>query len=102
MEMPGKTLNYEVTKCSTSIYITTVKILFYMYIYTEEMHYNTGGYAVENSNFFCCRHSLQLKHTFYFNNLGSNESHRQLHSNLRSLGAQSSKKLWTLSLSLLR
>lgn len=52
--------------------------------------------------FFCCRHSLQLKHTFYFNNLGSNESHRQLHSNLRSLGAQSSKTLWTLSLSLLR
>lgn len=58
--MPDKTLNYEVTKCNTSIYITTVKILFYMYIYTEEMHYNTGGYAVENSEFFiCCRHSLQ-------------------------------------------
>lgn len=56
--MPDKTLNYEVTKCSTSIYITTVKILFYMYIDTEEMHYNTGGYAVENSEFFiCCRHS---------------------------------------------
>lgn len=50
--MPDKTLNYEVTKCSISIYITTVKILFYMYIYTEEMHYNTGGYAVENSELF--------------------------------------------------
>lgn len=50
--MPDKTLNYEETKCSTSIYITTVKILFYMYIYTEEMHYNTGGYAVENSELF--------------------------------------------------
>lgn len=50
--MPDKTLNYEETKCSNSIYITTVKILFYMYIYTEEMHYNTGGYAVENSELF--------------------------------------------------
>lgn len=61
MEMPGKTLNYEVTKCSTSIYITAVKILFYMYIYTEEMHYNTGGYAVENSNFFLLQTQFTIK-----------------------------------------
>lgn len=61
--MPDKTLNYEVTKCSTIIYITTVKILFYMYIDTEEMHYNTGGYAVENSNF------LSVADTVYNKNI---------------------------------
>lgn len=58
MEMFGKILNYEVIKCSISIYIIIVKILFYMYIYIEEMYYNIGGYVVENSNFFCCRYSL--------------------------------------------
>lgn len=52
MEMFGEILNYEVIKCSISIYIIIVKILFYMYIYIEEMYYNIGGYVVENSNFF--------------------------------------------------
>lgn len=50
--MFDKILNYEVIKCSISIYIIIVKILFYVYIYIEEMYYNIGGYVVENSNFF--------------------------------------------------
>lgn len=57
--MFDKILNYEVIKCSISIYIIIVKILFYMYIDIEEMYYNIGGYVVENSEFFiCCRYSL--------------------------------------------
>lgn len=97
--MPDKTLNYEVTKCSTSIYITTVKILFYMYIYTEEMHYNTGGYAVENSNF------LSVADTVYNKNI-----HFvliililiKIIVNYTFKFTISSKTLWTLCLSLLR
>lgn len=47
------------------MYITTVKILFYMFNYTEELHYNTSVYAVENSNFLPVADTVYNKNTHF-------------------------------------
>lgn len=97
--MPDKTLNYEETKCSTSIYITTVKILFYMYIYTEEMHITQVVMRLKTVNFLSVADTVYNKNIHFVLIISILI---KIIVNYTFKFTISSKTLWTLCLSLLR